>query len=202
MKKMTWGVNGTKLNAYLKMIRKESRTAILHTVRDANDEDHVLLITDFLALKVPLYLYGTILQPYTMTDAPAFGESKSLTDRNRDGASLAGTVEDMMSRAIKTAQDTLFNFDAAARGKWHIRRLFALDDGTAVALDGDYAAIFERMQGLSCWGNSNTSPIVFRGPYVSGLVLPVRMSPETQWRADVLCASFAAPAAKGAERVA
>lgn len=41
MKKVTYGVNGAKLNAYLKAIRKSGDALVLRTVRNEYDEDQV-----------------------------------------------------------------------------------------------------------------------------------------------------------------
>lgn len=198
MKKNTWGVNTTKLSAYLKTIHKESRTAILHTVRDENNEDHVWLITDYLALRVPAGLpYREVLQPLTLTDAPEFGESKDLTGRNRDGDSLAATVEDMIRKAEKTARDTHFTAEYGDCGKNKAVRVFALEDGTPVAVNAEYAGIFDLGQYAIIHGSSYCGPITFEGSYgVKGLVLPVRIGSELRDRMEALCACFALPGAR------
>lgn len=195
MKKINWGINGAKLNAYLKMIRKENRTAVLRTVRDGNDEDHVWLLTDFLALRVPEgYLYKEIIQPYTMTDAPEFGESKTVVGPERDGTSLASNAEDLVMRAEKVAYDTRFSLDIAHDKKWRSLSLFALDDGTPVVLNADYAGIFERKQFITYWGSGRYAPIIIKGEYgITGIVMPVRLSAENEEKARAVCQFFKAP---------
>ena len=198
MKKVNWGINGVKLNAYLKMIRKENRTAVLHTVRGENDEDHVWLLTDFLALRVPAgYVYKEIMQPYTMTDAPEFWETKSLTGRDRDAESLVRAVENFLGNADKLAYDTHFTAAYGEQGKTKTVKVFALEDGASVAVNADYAAVFDMGQYASIHGSSYYGPITFEGSYgIKGIVLPVRIESELRSRMDALCACFALPGAR------
>ena len=196
MKKITWGINGAKLNAYLKSMKQMNMPVILHTVRDANDEPYVWLVSGFMGLKVPLCFYKELIQPYTMTDAPEFGESKTVIGPERDGASLASSAEDLVNKAEKVAYDTQFSLDIAQDKKWKRLSLFALDDGTPVALNADYAGIFERGQFITYWGSGRYTPIIIRGEYgITGLVLPVRLSAENEEKARAVCQFF-----KAAER--
>ena len=194
MKKINWGITGAKLNAYLKSMKRMNMTVILHTVRDANDEPYVWLVSGFIGLKVPLCFYQEIMQPYTMTDAPEFGESKTVIGPERDGASLASSAEDLVMKAEKVAYDTRFSMDIAQDKKWKSLSLFALDDGTPVALNADYAGIFERGQFVTYWGSGRHTPIIIKGEYgITGLVLPVRLSAENEEKARSVCQFFKAP---------
>ena len=194
MKKISWGINGAKLNAYLKSMKQMKMPVVLHTVRDANDELYVWLVSGFMGLKVPLCFYKEIMQPYTMTDAPEFGESKTVIGPERDGASLASSAEDLVNKAEKVAYDTRFSMDIAQDKKWKSLSLFALDDGTPVALNADYAGIFERGQFITYWGSGRHTPIIIKGEYgITGLVLPVRLSAENEEKARAVCQFFKAP---------
>ena len=194
MKKITWGINGAKLNAYLKSMKRVNTSVILHTVRDAYDEPYVWLVSGYMGLKVPLCFYKELIQPYTMTDAPEFGESKTVVGPERDGASLASSAEDLVMKAEKVAYDTRFSMDIAQDKKWKSLSLFALDDGTPVALNADYAGIFERGQYITYWGSGRYSPIIIKGEYgITGLVMPVRLSAENTEKARAVCQFFKAP---------
>lgn len=204
MKKNTFGINTAKLNSYLKSIRKDNRTAILHTVRDENGEDHVWLFSDFLALRVPTgYVYKEVMQPCTMTDAPEYGESKDLTGRGRDGDSLTRTVEEMFLKAEKLARDTHFTAEYGERGKNKAVRVYALEDGESVAVNADYAGIFESPQNMIIRGSSYCGAVTFEGSYgIKGVIMPVRVGSELRERMDALCACFAMPGARKEEQAA
>lgn len=194
MKKINWGINGAKLKAYLNEMRRGNMSVVLHTVKNAYDESYVWLVSAYLGLKVPLSFYKELMQPYTMTDAPEFGESKTVVGPERDGASLASSAEDLVMKAEQVAYDTRFSVDIAQDKKWKSLSLFALDDGTPVALNADYAGIFERGQYITYWGSGRYSPIIIKGEYgITGLVMPVRMSEENMEKARAICQFFKAP---------
>lgn len=198
MKKITWGINGAKLNAYLKSMKQMNMPVILHTVRDANDEPYVWLVSGFMGLKVPLCFYKELIQPYTMTDAPEFGESKTVIGPERDGASLASSAEDLVMKAEQVAYDTRFSVDIAKDKKWKSLSLFSLDDGTPVALNADYAGIFERGQYITYWGSGRYAPIIIKGEYgITGIVMPVRLNEEDVEKARAICQFFKAPERRG-----
>ena len=203
MKKLTYGVNGAKLNAYLKTIRKSGEALILRTVRDAYDEDHVWLLTPYMALRVPAgWIYKEVMQPYTMTDAPEFGGWKDLQGGSRDGESMVRAVEDIMAKADRTAKNTGFTADLLGGAKAKQVRVFALEDGTPVAVNEDMAAIFERGQFVTYRGTTNTGAIVVEGEYIKGILLPIRIGSELKERMAALCACFAMPGARKEEQAA
>lgn len=201
MKKLTYGVNGAKLNSYLKIIRKSGEALVLRTVRDAYDEDHVWLLTPYLALRVPAgWIYKEVMQPYT---TPEFGEYKDLQGGSRDGESLVRAVEEIMANANRTAKNTGFTAElSGAKAGAKQVRVFALEDGTPVAVNEDMAAIFERGQFVSYRGTTSTGAIVVEGEYVKGILLPVRISSELKERMAALCACFALPGARKEEQAA
>ena len=198
MKKVTYGVNGAKLNSYLKTIRKKGGALVLRTVRNEYGEDQVWLLTEYLALRVPAgWIYKEVLQPLTMTDAPEFGEYKNLQGGIRDGESLVRAVEDIMANANRTAKNTGFTAElcGAKAGAKQVR-VFALEDGMPVAVNEDMAAIFERGQFVTYRGTTSTGAIVVEGEYVKGILLPVRIGSELKDRMEALCACFALPGAR------
>lgn len=198
MKKLTYGVNGAKLNSYLKTIRKSGQALVLRTVRNQYDEDQVWLLTPYLALRVPAgWIYKEVIQPYTMTDAPEFGESKDLQGGSRDGESLVRAVEDIMANANRTAKNTGFTAElSGAKAGAKQVRVFALEDGTPVAVNEDMASIFERGQFVTYRGTTHTGAVVVEGEYVKGILLPVRIGSELRDRMEALCACFALPGAR------
>lgn len=197
MKKVTYGVNGTKLNAYLKTIRKSGEALVLRTVRNEYGEDQVWLLTPYLALRVPAgWIYKEVMQPYTLTDAPEFGGWKDLQGGSRDGESMVRAVEDIMAKADRTANNTGFTADLLGGAKAKQVRVFALENGTPVAVNEDMAAIFERGQFVSYRGTTSTGAIVVEGEYVKGILLPIRIGSELQARMAALCACFALPEAR------
>lgn len=203
MKKMTWGVNGAKLNAYIKTMRRGDHALVLRTVRDAYNEDHVWLLTEYMALRVPAgWIYKEVLQPYTMTDAPEFGEHKDLNGGRRDGESLVRAAENIMERATLTAKNTGFRADMWINRKESPVRIFALEDGTPVAVRAEIADIFERGQFVSYRGSTSTGAIVIEGEYVKGIVLPIRVDSELRDRMAALCACYALPGARKGEQAA
>ena len=204
MKKVTYGVNGAKLNSYLKTIRKSGEALVLRTVRDAYDEDHVWLLTPYLALRVPAgWIYKEVMQPYTMTDAPEFGGWKDLQGGSRDGESLVRAVEDIMAKADRTAKNTGFTAElCGAKAVAKQVRVFALEDGTPVAVNEDMAAIFERGQFVTYRGTTCNGAVVVEGEYVKGILLPVRIGSELKDRMAALCACFALPGARREEQAA
>ena len=204
MKKVTYGVNGAKLNAYLKTIRKSGEALVLRTVRNEYDEDQVWLLTPYLALRVPAgWIYKEVMQPYTLTDAPEFGEYKDLQGGSRDGESLVRAVEEIMAKADRTAKNTGFTAElcGAKAGAKQVR-VFALEDGTPVAIDEDKASVFERGQFVTYRGTTNTGPIVVEGEYIKGILLPVRIGSDLKEHMAALCACFALPGARREEQAA
>ena len=196
-------MNGAKLNAYLKTIRKSGEALILRTVRDAYDEDHVWLLTPYMALRVPAgWIYKEVMQPYTMTDAPEFGGWKDLQGGSRDGESMVRAVEDIMAKADRTAKNTGFTADLLGGAKAKQVRVFALEDGTPVSVNEDMAAIFERGQFVTYRGTTNTGAIVVEGEYVKGILLPIRIGSELKERMAALCTCFAMPGARREEQAA
>ena len=198
MKKNTYGVNGAKLNSYLKTIRKSGETMVLRTVRSEYGEDQVWLLTPYMALRVPAgWIYKEIVQPYTLTDAPEFGEYKDLQGGNRDGESLVRAVEDIMAKADRTAKNTGFTAEiCGAKSAAKQVRVFALEDGTPVAVNEENASIFERGQFVNYRGTNHTGVIVVEGEYVKGILLPVRIGSELKDRMAALCACFSLPGSR------
>lgn len=194
MKKENFGINGKKLGAYIKNEMKSPRSLFLHTVEDGNGEQWVYFVSGFLALRVPMWLYRDILQPYTMTDAPEMGQTKGLDGKVRDEKYLIEKVADMFSNpSLKPAQDTRFSADIGMGGKWQSVLVFALEDGTPVAVNADYAGIFERGQYVKYEGSSAYAPVIVKGQYVHGVLLPIRIKDELQERMRALCKCFAVP---------
>jgi hypothetical protein len=194
MKKENFGINGKKLGAYIKNEMKSQRSLFLHTVEDGNGEQWVYFVSGFLALRVPMWLYRDILQPYTMTDAPEMGQTKGLDGKVRDEKYLIEKVADMFSNsALRPAQDTRFSADIASDGKWKSVQIFSLEDGTPVAVNADYAGIFERGQYVKYEGSSAYAPVIVKGQYVQGVLMPIRIKDELQERMRALCKCFAAP---------
>ena len=195
MKKENFGINGKKLGAYIKNESKRtSKSMLLHTVEDENGEPYVYFISAYLALRVPMWLYRDILQPYTMTDAPEMGQTKGLDGKMRDEKYLVEKVADMFSNsALRPAQDTRFSADIGTGGKWQSVQLFALEDGTPVAVNSDYSGIFERGQYVKYEGSAKYNPIIIKGQYIHGLVLPIRIKDELYGRMEALCKCFAVP---------
>lgn len=195
MKKENFGINGKKLGAYIKNESKRtSKSMLLHTVEDENGEPYVYFISAYLALRVPMWLYRDILQPYTMTDAPEMGQTKGLDGKVRDEKYLVEKVADMFSNpSLRPAQDTRFSTDIASDGKWKSVQIFSLEDGTPVAVNADYAGIFERGQYVKYEGSEKYNPISIKGQYIHGLVLPIRIKDELYGRMEALCKCFAAP---------
>lgn len=194
MKKITWGINGSKLNAYLKDMRRANETVVLHTVMDVIGDRYVWLVSAYMGMKVPLSFYKDLIQPYTMTDAPEFGESKTVSGPDRDGANLASCAEDLVSKAEKVAYDTRFTLDVAQDKKWRGMSIFALDDGTPVAIKSDISSIFERGQFVSYWGRGSCSPIVVKAEYgIAGVMMPVRLSYDSMEKAQAICQFYKAP---------
>lgn len=194
MKKENFGINGKKLGAYIKNEMKSPRSLFLHTVEDGNGEQWVYFVSGFVALRVPMWLYRDILQPYTMTDAPEMGQTKGLDGKVRDEKYLIEKVADMFSNsALRPAQDTRFSVDIASDGKWKSVQVFALEDGTPVAVNADYAGIFERGQYVKYEGSSSYAPVIVKGQYVHGVLMPIRIKDELQERMRALCKCFAVP---------
>lgn len=204
MKKLTYGVNGAKLNAYLKTIRKSGEALVLRTVRNEYDEDQVWLLTPYLALRVPAgWIYKEVMQPYTMTDAPEFGGWKDIQGGSRDGESLVRAVEEIMAKADRTAKNTGFTAElSGAKAGAKQVRVFALEDGTPVAVNEDMASIFERGQFVTYRGTTSTGAVVVEGEYIKGILLPVRIGSELKERMEALCACFALPGARREEQAA
>ena len=204
MKKVTYGINGAKLNSYLKTIRKSGEALVLRTVRNEYDEDQVWLLTPYLALRVPAgWIYKEVMQPYTLTDAPEFGGWKDIQGGSRDGESLVRAVEDIMANANRTAKNTGFTAElcGAKAGAKQVR-VFALEDGTPVAVNEDMAAIFERGQFVTYRGTTCNGAVVVEGEYIKGILLPVRIGSELKERMAALCACFALPVARREEQAA
>lgn len=194
MKKENFGINGKKLGAYIKNEMKSPHSLFLHTVEDGNGEQWVYFVSAFLALRVPMWLYRDILQPYTMTDAPEMGQTKGLDGKVRDEKYLIEKVADMFSNpSLRPAQDTRFSTDIAINGKWQSVQIFSLEDGTPVAVIADYAGIFERGQYVKYEGSSAYAPVIVKGQYVHGVLLPIRIKNELQERMRALCKCFAVP---------
>lgn len=194
MKKENFGINGKKLGAYIKNEMKSPRSPFLHTVEDGNGEQWVYFVSGFLALRVPMWLYRDILHPYTMTDAPGMGQTKGLDGKVRDEKYLIEKVADMFSNpSLRPAQDTRFSADIASNGKWQSVQIFSLEDGTPVAVNADYAGIFERGQYVKYEGSSAYAPVIVKGQYVHGVLLPIRIKDELQERMEALCKCFAVP---------
>ena len=193
MKKENFGINGKKLGAYIKNESKRtSKSMLLHTVEDENGEPYVYFISAYLALRVPMWLYRDILQPYTMTDAPEMGQTKGLDGKVRDEKYLVEKVADMFSNpSLRPAQDTRFSADIASDGKWKSVQIFSLEDGTPVAVNADYAGIFERGQYVKYEGSSAYAPVIVKGQYVQGVLMPIRIKDELHERMKALCKCFA-----------
>ena len=204
MKKMTWGINGKKLGAYIKNESKcTSRSMFLHTAEDENGEPYVYFISAFLALRVPLCLYRAILQPYTLTDAPEIGVTKLLDGKLRDEKYPVENIDKMLSNAdLRPARDTMFSADMASSGKWRRVQVFSLADGTPVAINEDYSGIFERGQYVDYQGSTAYGPIIVKTAYLQGILLPIRTGGELRERLEALCKCFAVAEAGEVEHAA
>ena len=190
MAKANCGVNVTKLGKYIKREKAKNRPVWLFGVTEGGDDmEYVLLVSSYLTLRVPRMLYGEIVQPCTLTDAPKNGEGKNLLGTGGDWSSMPDTVRRMVRDAEKPVYDTAFTVEIPAKKTVGGARIYTLEDGTAIAVDTEYAGIFTGEPRLH--GSGYCGPVVFDGPYgVQGLVLPIRISAEKRECANAVCAAF------------
>lgn len=172
--KINYGVTA-KMGAYIKSAKAHGEPVMLITAKDPADEQpYVYLVNSYIAFKTPLAFYAESLQPYTCTDAPAEGETKTLTGTPRDGRTMPATIERMFSSADKQVYESGFTC-RSVDGKKGLH-IFSIDDGSPLLLDGRLLALFDMGGGATLKGSKSLAPLTITGSFGwQAIVLPVRL---------------------------
>ena len=184
--KFNYGIT-SKMGAYIAAAQRNGDPVILHTCdveKYGERRPYVYIINGFIAARVPVPLYAEALQPYTHTDAPALGETKTVAGTPRDGKFMAETVAKMMDGATKLARTTAFS--CRSKDDKYSLEILALDDGTPVLLDQKKLALFDTCD-ATLYGENSFSPLVIRGVSIDALVMPVRMDAGRKQTFDAIC---------------
>lgn len=186
--KINCGVT-SKMGNYIKAAQVNGETVFLITAKDETGDPFVYLVNGYLACKMPLGFYAGALQPYTHTDAPEEGQTKTIAGPERDARNMPAAIEKMFSDATKSAYETGFTC-RTLDGKKTLD-IFALEDGTPLLINHKLLEVFD-WSGATIKGSFRVAPLTISGPFgVQALVLPVRIDSEREQTFEAIAAATA-----------
>ena len=191
--KFNYGIT-SKMGAYIAAAQRNGDPVVLYTAdveKYGERTPYVYIINGFIAARVPVALYPEALQPYTHTDAPALGETKTVAGTPRDGKSMAEAVAKMIDGAYKLARKT--GFSCCALNNKGSLEILALDDGTPLLLNQKLLALFDTTD-ATLYGEKSISPLVIRGVSMDAIVMPVRVDATRKQTYEAICQAAVAAA--------
>lgn len=188
--KISYGIS-SKLAKYIKNA-ENSGGVYLYTA--ANEEAaggaYVYCVNAHMAIRVALADYKLTLQPHTCMDAPAVGESRTVTGRERGDCSGFVDVVEKGLRGEKKAFMTGFTWEQARKnGKDTPAAIFSADDGTPVMVDKALLALFENVGEYTA--SYSGAPLALHkcGDFgaVEAIVMPMWIAETEQAAMDAIC---------------
>ena len=178
-----------KMGAYINSAIKSNEPICLYTAEDDTGDKFVYMANSYIALKLPLNLYPQALQAYTHTDAPAVGETKTISGGLRNGAGMVDVVETAL-KAKKRAIDTGFTALALNKKQGTVK-IFAGEDGTPLLINSRFTSLFY-LDDCMTYCETSISPLVIHMPFDGwAIVLPVRIDAERSQTFRTICESAA-----------
>lgn len=185
MSKIKGGISG-KMTAYIK---KSGDNGGVYLYTAANEEApggaYVYMVNGYMACRVGLAWYKSELQPFTCMDAPEIGQTKTLTGKARDGASVVKIVEDALASSDK-AFFTGFTRDCGSQKKQG--RIFTSENGQPIMVDASLLDLFNSPHYYTM--RTSIAPMALHKcgdfGWVDAIVMPLRIGDDLKPVADVI----------------